>query len=174
MEAVFYMKWSAKRIAYGSLAAALIMVATAVIKVPGPIAGYYHLGDAVLFVMAILLGAGNGAVAGGVGSALADILSGYAIYSPVTFVIKACMGYVAGRFAKGGIWRRVLVFTLCEVLMVGGYFLFETAIYGLKTAAADIILNCIQALFGIVIGTALTGKWMQNFAKTLTDNPNEK
>jgi uncharacterized membrane protein len=161
------MKWSAKRIAYGALASALIMVATAVIKVPGPIAGYYHLGDGVLFVMAILLGSGTGALAGGIGSALADLLAGYGIYAPVTFVIKACMGFVAGRFAKGGIWRRILVFMLCEAIMVGGYFGFEVVLIGFKAATGNILLNMIQGLFGIVIGTSLTGKWMQNFSKTL-------
>ncbi len=166
------MKRTAKQIAYGALAAALIMVATAIIKVPGPIAGYYHLGDGVLFVMAMLMGPATGALSAGVGSALADLLAGYGMYAPVTFVVKACMGYIAGRFANGGILRRILVFTLCEAIMVLGYFAFEVIIIGFKAAAGDVLLNMIQGLFGIVIGTVLTGGWMQKFAKTLREDTN--
>ena len=167
------MKRTAKQIAYGALAAALIMVATAVIKVPGPIAGYYHLGDGVLFVMAMLMGASTGALSAGVGSALADLMAGYGMYAPVTFVIKACMGYIAGRFANGSILRRILVFTLCELIMVAGYFAFEVVIIGFAAAGADVVLNMIQGLFGIVIGTVLTGGWMQKFAKTLQEEKSD-
>ena len=165
MKAVFLVNRTAKQIAYGALAAALIMVATAIIKVPGPNAGYYHLGDGVLFVMAMLMGPTTGALSAGVGSALADLLAGYGMYAPVTFIIKACMGYVAGKFANGGILRRAIVFTLCEAIMVLGYFAFEIILIGFNGAVGDILLNMIQGLFGIVIGIALTGGWMAELCK---------
>lgn len=44
---------------------------------------------------AYLLGPAYGAVAGGAGPALADLLSGYAMYVPGTLVIKALMGLTA-------------------------------------------------------------------------------
>ncbi len=155
------------KVAYGALAASLIMVATAFIKVPGPIAGYYHLGDGVIFVMAILMGAPTAAMAAGTGSMLADLMAGYGIYAPVTFVVKAAMGYLAGRYAKGKVVRRIVVFTLCEALMLAGYFGFEAVIYGVAVAAANILFNLIQGVFGIILGACFTGGWMQRFADSL-------
>jgi uncharacterized membrane protein len=163
------MKRTAKQVALGALAAALIMVATALIKVTNPftLTGYYHLGDGVIFVMAMLLGARNGALAAGAGSMLADLMAGFGIYAPATFVIKAAMGYVAGKAAGGNMLRRLLVFSLCEAIMVAGYFAFETVVYGLGVAFANVSFNLIQSAFGIVLGVALTGGWMQRFAKSL-------
>jgi len=161
------MNKTAKTVAYGALGAALIMVATAFIKVPGPIAGYYHLGDGVLFAMAMLLGAHTGALAAGAGSALADLMAGYGIYAPVTFLIKATMGYLAGRFASGNALRRAFVFLLCEAIMAAGYFAFEAVVYGIGVALANIAFNLVQSVLGMVIGVAFTGGWMQRFAKTL-------
>ena len=161
------MKQTAKQVAYGALAAALIMLATVLLKVPGPIAGYYHLGDGAIFVMAMLLGPATGALSAGVGSMLADLMAGFGIYAPATFVIKASMGFIAGKFANGGILRRLLVFTLCEALMVGGYFAYDTLIYGITVAVGNVLLNLIQSAFGIILGIILTGGWMQRFAKEL-------
>jgi uncharacterized membrane protein len=157
----------AKQVAFGALAAALVMVATALLKVPGPVAGYYHLGDGALFVMAILLGARTGALSAGVGSALADLMAGYGIYAPVTFIIKAAMGYIAGRFAAGKVPRRLLVLTLCQALMVAGYFAFEAVVYGVTVAAANVGFNLIQSAFGLVLGISLTGGWLQRFKQRL-------
>ncbi len=150
------------------------MVATAFIKVPGPVAGYYHLGDGVIFVMAMLLGARTGAMAAGTGSMLADLLAGYGIYAPVTFMIKAAMGYLAGRYAKEKLLRRILIFVLCEASMVAGYFAFEAVVYGVAVGAANVLFNLVQGAFGVILGACFTGGWMQRFAKTLwAENTNE-
>ena len=49
----------------------------------------------------------------------------------------------------------IITAVLCELIMVGGYFLFEIPLYGLGVAAADIIGNSIQALVGAVSSTVL-------------------
>lgn len=87
-----------------ALLAALACVATMVIRIPSPTGGYLNLGDTVVLLGAFLLGPLYGAVAGGIGSMLADLLSGYMIYAPATLVIKAGMAVVAGvlyRAARG-------------------------------------------------------------------------
>lgn len=59
---------------------------------------------------AYLLGPALGAAAGGVGPALADLLSGYTVYVPATLVIKAAMGLLAAMLyrrrgrKRGGWW----------------------------------------------------------------------
>ena len=46
------------------------------IQIPIPL-GYAHLGDSVILITAYLFGPVVGALAGGIGSAMADILTGY-------------------------------------------------------------------------------------------------
>ena len=65
-----------KKLVFAALFAALSCVATMVIKIPTPTGGYIHAGDAVVLLSAFLLGPWWGAAAAGLGSCLADILSG--------------------------------------------------------------------------------------------------
>ena len=67
------------------LFAALGCVATLVLQIPSPTGGYLNLGDTVVILGAYLLGPALGAAAGGVGPALADLLSGYTVYVPVSY-----------------------------------------------------------------------------------------
>ena len=50
--------------------------------------GYVNLGDCAVPLSAWILGPVYGGVAAGVGSMLADLLSGYAHYAPGTFLIS--------------------------------------------------------------------------------------
>ena len=142
-----------KLIAYCGLMAAIIAVATGFIKIPIAI-GYMHIGDGFIFLAAALLGP-YGAIAAGVGSGLADLLAGYYIYIPVTFVIKVIMGLIAAYSLKHGqsVVRCVITFVLAELVMIFGYFAFESILYGIEAAAAVVISNSIQGILGVVIGT---------------------
>lgn len=95
---------------------ALGCVATMLVQIPSPTNGYLNLGDAVVLLGAYLLGPAYGAVAGGAGPALADLLSGYAMYVPGTLVIKALMGLTAalstGPWAGGPGRRRCAAWRL--------------------------------------------------------------
>lgn len=85
---------------YGALMIALVFVTTFSIKIPIPFTqGYIHAGDSMIFVAAILLGWKYGALAGGVGSALADVLGGFANWALPTLIIKAVMGGLVGWIA---------------------------------------------------------------------------
>ncbi|MFP3984716.1 MAG: ECF transporter S component [Candidatus Bathyarchaeia archaeon] len=80
---------------------ALVCVATMTISIYVPATyGYFNIGESVIFLSAILFGPFVGAFAGGVGSALADLLLGYWVYAPGTLVIKACEGAVVGILIK--------------------------------------------------------------------------
>ena len=142
------------------LFAALGCVATMVLQVPSPTGGYMNLGDTVVILGAYLLGPVWGAVAGGVGPALADLLSGYPMYVPATLVIKAVMGVVAAvlyrALGKKG-WGVPVCAVAAEIPMVVGYWLFDGFLAGsLAGSAAGIPSNLVQAAFGIVVSTLLT------------------
>ena len=150
-----------KKLIFAALFAALTCVSTMVIKIPTPLGGYIHAGDAVVLLAAFLLGPLWGALAAGLGSALADIVSGYVIDAPGTFVIKAVVALLAGwllsrRFVKNQLAKSIIAGIVAETVMVGGYLLYEAVFLGFGAAAvANIPMNAIQGVFGAVAGAAL-------------------
>lgn len=148
----------------------LILVATSFFKVPVPgTQGYVHLGDAMIFLAVLLLGRNQGALAGGLGSALGDILGGYAFWAPWTFAIKFLMAFLMGLFIdalekkgrdvsdKGVTVVEIIGMVLGGIEMCGGYFLAERVIYGNWLAAAVAIpWNIGQFAVGIVVAVIVT------------------
>ena len=76
--------------------AAITCIATMVIQIPIPL-GYAHLGDAFILLTVLFIGRKSGIWAGGIGSALADLLTGYAYWAIPTFIIKSLMAYFEER-----------------------------------------------------------------------------
>lgn len=150
-----------KKIVWAGLLTALTTIATMVVQVPSPTGGYINAGDAIVILSAYLLGPLWGALAAGIGSALADLISGYAIYVPATFIIKGLMALAAAavlRRAKGEkkLGLAVLGSVTAELIMIAGYFVFTATVLGLGWGAlAEIPGNCVQGAFGAVAGTAL-------------------
>lgn len=144
-----------------SVFAALCCVATMVIHIPIPATnGYINLGDCVVLLGAFMLGPVYGMAAGGIGSMLADILLGYAAYAPGTLVIKGLMALCAAlmfRALRGrSRFAPVLGALTGELIMVIGYFAYESLLlgYGLA-AAASIPANAVQGVGGAVAGIVL-------------------
>ena len=74
---------------------ALTYVFTAFINIRLPITangGLIHLGNVPLFICAIIFGKKSGAIAGGVGMGLFDLLSGWTEWAPFTMIIFGLMG----------------------------------------------------------------------------------
>lgn len=143
-----------------ALFAALGYVATRVLMVPSPTGGYMNLGDAVVLLGAFLLGPVHGAIAGGVGPALADLLSGYPAWVPGTLVIKALMGLTAAVLYRGlgkKPWALVVCGAAAEAIMVVGYWLYDGLfiVGSLAGSAAGIPSNLAQAVFGVAVSTLL-------------------
>ena len=150
-----------KKIVLSALLAALVCVATMLIKIPSPLNGYLNLGDGIVLLAAWLLPLPYGAAAAGLGSALADLLSGYAVYVPATFVIKALMALVAFGTCRllvkkeKSLPARILGGVLAEMVMILGYFLFEGVLYGFVPSLVNVPANAVQGVAGIVIGVLL-------------------
>ena len=146
-----------KRMVMGGLLAAVVALMTAAVKLPVPATGgYVHLGDGAIFLAAYLMGPWA-AVPAALGSALADILGGYAVYAIPTALIKGAMGWIAGRMiAEKKPLKNALTFILCELIMVIGYFAFEWVMYGAGAAIGAVIPNLIQGAAGVVLGVFMT------------------
>ena len=88
-----------KEIAKCGLMAALTFIFTYTFKIPSP-NGYTHLGDCFVLLGVLVLGRKKGALAGGIGAALSDLLGGYMVWVLPTFFIKAIMAYVMGTIVE--------------------------------------------------------------------------
>ena len=150
-----------KKIVVASLMAALTCVATMIIKIPSPLEGYLNLGDCVVLVAGWMLSPVYGFLAAGLGSALADLLSGYALYAPATFVIKGLMALAVFAVYKllqkrvGKFAARLIGGVTAEVLMIAGYFVFEGFLYGFGPSVVNIPANAVQGVAGIIVGLLL-------------------
>ena len=150
-----------KRIVITALMAAMVCVATMIIKIPSPLKGYLNIGDCIVLLCGWLLAPGYGFVAAGLGSALADVFSGYITYAPATFLIKGSMALIAFACFKlmnkrlGRLPSQIIGAVLAEIVMVFGYFVFEGFMYGLVPSAVNIPANAVQGAAGLILGIIL-------------------
>ena len=149
------------RIVIAALLAALVCVATMLIKIPSPLKGYLNLGDGIVLLCGWFLSPAYGFLAAGIGSGLADLFAGYATYVPATFVIKGLMaviayyGFCVLNKRIGNVLSVVLAGILAEIVMVLGYYLFEGVLYGFAESLVNIPANAVQGVAGIILGTTL-------------------
>ena len=155
------MNTKTKKIVMAALMAALACVATMIIKIPSPLKGYLNLGDCIVLTAGWLLSPTYGFLAAGLGSALADVFSGYVTYAPATFIIKglmaliACYGFKLLNKKIGNLPSRIISGIVAEIVMILGYFVFEGFLYGFIPSAVNIPANGVQGIAGLIIGVIL-------------------
>ncbi len=141
-----------------TVAVALMASFTAVATmVHVPVVGgkvYFNLGDVVVLSSAYLLGRLGGALAGGMGSALADLLLGYPIWAPITLVIKGIEGLVAGSLCRRR--SRLLAFSAGASVVAVGYPIAAGILYGPAVVPAEIVTDLVQASAGVLGAMVLT------------------
>ena len=155
------MKTKTQKIVIAAMLAALTCIATMIIKIPSPLKGYLNLGDCVVLLSGWLLSPLYGFLAAGLGSGLADLISGYGVYVPATFIIKGVMAiavYFGFRFLQNkvtNISARIVSGIVAELIMVFGYYVFEGFLYGFGASLVNIPANAVQGVAGLIIGTIL-------------------
>jgi uncharacterized membrane protein len=147
---------NSKKMIQTALLVALVAVTTMVVNVPLPgVKGYINIGDTIVLLSGVLLGPTTGAVAGALGSSLADLLLGYAHWAPWTFIIKGLEGFLAGwlvlRLRKG----TTLATVIGAAVMVGGYFLVGTLYYGFGVAVASVPGDLLQGGASVLLALVL-------------------
>ena len=153
---------TALRIALLAVITAVVVVFTLLVRVPTPIKGYISLCDVVICFSAYLFGPWTAAIAGGLGTGLADLIGGYAQWAPLSFVIHAIQGLVIAIIAKPRLVKglrtdapvlgMVLGGLAGIVVMAGGYYVAGGFLYGFEPALVEIPLNLIQSTVGMVLG----------------------
>ena len=158
-----------KKIVLAAMFAALCCVATMIIKIPSPLKGYLNLGDCIVLLSGFMMSPIYGFLAAGLGSALADLFSGYVVYAPATFIIKGVMALIAYYGVKilhkkvGTTPSRIISGVVAEIVMVMGYFVFEGFLYGFGPSVVNIPANAVQGLAGIILGVILAKIFDKSF-----------
>lgn len=124
-----------KQLVYAALGIALVFICTVFVNVRLPIAangGLIHLGNVPLFIIAILYGRWLGAMAGGIGMALFDVIGGWFLWAPFTLIIVGFMGYTVGAICEKHqtLGAYALALAAACLIKVVGYYGAEGIIYG--------------------------------------------
>lgn len=134
----------------------LVTVATMIIPIPVPGGGFFNFGDVMIVFIGLHAGRKAGAIAGGIGSAIADLLL-FPLFAPITLIVKGVEGYVCGlAHQRSGLWQ--IIFPLLgSAIIVAGYFFGEWTLpqLGKAVALADLPVNAVQASVGFFGGRAL-------------------
>ena len=131
---------------------ALVTVGTLIVQIPNGMGGYFNVGDVMIFITALTFNPIIGGLAGGLGSAIADMI-GYPLFALPTLVIKGFEGLIAGLIAnKKTLFRDILAVVVAGAEMVTGYFLIEIYLYGVAGAIVEIPANIAQIAIGGLIG----------------------
>lgn len=144
-----------------SMAIALVFVATQLLNIRLPIAangGLVHLGTAMLFIIAMLFGPKKAAIAGAFGMGLFDLVNGFTLWAPITFVARGLQGYIVGQIAwsagrMGGSKTFNIIAAIASVpVMLAVYYLGEAIIFGsFIIPATSIPGNLVQNAVGLLV-----------------------
>jgi uncharacterized membrane protein len=167
-----------KKLALNGLLIALVTVATYLIRIPVPTtSGYINAGDSMIFLASILFGPQVGLIAGGLGSALADLLAGYAQYAPITLIVKGLEGWIVGKIAiqagkrTGLETKDILAVVIGGSVMIAGYYFGEAILLKSFIApVAEIVPNIGQAVGSAVIALPLIYAVLKTDIVEIIDN----
>lgn len=157
------------RIARGGVMAAVIAALTTFPQIHIPFTnGYIHLGDAAIFIAAVVLRPFEAAFAAGMGSMSADIISGYPHWALPTLIIKSLMGFVVGSLLTSktsktiktsntahnpkNLLAKVPAFAAGGAIMIAGYYTASSIIYSnWITPLSSLFANFMQFAGGLVV-----------------------
>lgn len=166
-----------KKIAITGLFAALSYVVFTFLQfkipLPGGDATSIHLGNAVVVLGALILGGVYGGIGGAIGMTIGDLFDPvYVTYAPKTFILKLCIGLIAGLVAhkighitKESNEKKVLGFTIAAAVsglvfncifdpLVGYYY--KLLILGKPAAELVLKYNIAATTINAVLSTIVS------------------
>ncbi|WP_054736917.1 ECF transporter S component [Secundilactobacillus similis] len=147
-------KMSTREVVYLAMLIAVTVVISRFFLIPVPMThGNVNLCDAGIFVAALLLGRKQGAIVGAASGFLLDLISGYSQYMLFSLVVHGLEGFVAGWIGSGKKRSvKILAMVIGTIVMVAGYFLSDTILYGISVGVIGVPTNFIQGILGGVVG----------------------
>ena len=138
------------KIALLSILTALSVVLGYVVKIPTA-TGILTFLDAGIFFTAFYFGRREGAIVGGLGGFIIDLISGYPHWMIFSLIFHGSQGYFAGFKGK---WQW-LGLVLATIVMVAGYAFATAWMKGWGIALADVPHNLLQNFVGMFAGFVL-------------------
>ncbi len=155
-----------KDLAITAVFTALILVFTAFVNIRLPFGGnggLIHLGNIPLFIVAIIFGKKSGAIAGAIGMGLFDLLSGWTLWAPFTFVIVGLMGFTVGKITEKDnhqnlFWYITSIISACAIKIVGYYFAEVILYHNWLVPFASIPGNIVQVTVAGIATVLIVGQ----------------
>ena len=153
---------NALKVAMVAVLTAVVVVFTLVVRVPTA-KGYLNLCDVAICFIAFTFGPWSAFIAAGLGTALADLISGYAQWAPISFVVHGVEGLLIALIVKQkgneavSLARKLLAGLVCIATVSIGYFALSALfISTVSVAAAEIPGNIAQSGVGFVLGLGVS------------------
>jgi uncharacterized membrane protein len=147
------------RIATIAILAAVTTVFTLFVRVPSPARGYFNLGDVAIAFAAFTFGPVSALIAGGLGTAIADLVGAYAQWAPISLVVHGLQGLAIGLIARlkpGNLPVAIAAGIAGMAVMVVGYGAGGALITGIGPALAEAPGNLVQSAAGVILGIPLS------------------
>ncbi len=163
-------RYKTKELCIAAAMAAVVMVVTMSLQIPIPaVGGYVHLGDGIIFLTVIILGTKYGIWSGAIGACLADIVTGFALWGPFSFIIKGVMALVCGKIAEHDKSRAfispVKIFAVFVGILISaaGYYLVGAMLTGsFRAALPSIPSDLVQGALGMAVYVVIAGIMMSH------------
>lgn len=166
-------KLTVKDVALSVIFTAITFVFTTIITISTPAThGFINIGETGVYLAALIGGPIVGAIAGGLGSALADLALGYAIYAPATLIIKSVEGFLAGYLSRflirskkeikvllASVIAAIIIFFM--YLMAAGGITLKFAVFGKiveLSISFEVVMGIVTLLGVVLIVLSLMGK----------------
>jgi len=145
---------------------AIVTIFTYVVRIPvAPTGGNLNFSDVAIFFVAFTFGPIPALIASAIGTATANLISGYAQWAPFTFFIRGLEGFLIGVVynilirensrINNIFLQSFLCFLVGAFVMVTGYFIAGTFLVGPGAALLGVPGDIVQALVGVVGGMSL-------------------
>ena len=157
-----------RSLSFLALFIAFVAVAT-YLHIPGPSSSYFNLGEVAIYTIALTFGAKAGGITGGIGSSMIDIILGYSIWAPFTFVIKGLEGYIVGKIVNQDenkkVDRKIFAIIVGGNVMILGYALAKAFLLSWAVVLPEIGMDFAQMLIGGVLAIPLSHHLDNYFGK---------
>lgn len=152
-----------KKLSIHGLLLGILIICTVFLRIPVPTFKlYFNLGEAVIYLTALLYGKTSAALIGGIGSALADIIGGYPIWAPISLLIKGLEGYVVGLAAEKS--SPIVSIALGAFIMIIGYAITAGIMFGVGAVPIELAGDIVQVTAGAILSLILY-KHLKNILK---------
>lgn len=148
-----------KEINLTAIMAAFVFIATFIPKIPIPL-GYAHLGDAAIFLIVFVCGRKVGILSGVIGSAFADLLSGFPIWILPTIFIKAGMAEIFYKLRDRNIFVGLIAASLFMTFgyTFAGAFLYDSLTAGFSSTPGLLLKSAVNIFVAVTIISAIKNK----------------